>query len=156
MRSYKIPPSERIVKTKDYQAIMKHGMRYVTRYFVILGKAAPYRRTGIIVSKKVGGSVQRHRVKRRIKECYRHLPDFMISSKQHLWVQSGWPAVDMVIIARQATGQANYHHLGSDLLTGILGVASKVHPPYNHYKSISTTDPSSDSSDDTRLASTSS
>ena len=111
---------------------MKHGMRYVTHYFVILGKAAPYRRAGIIVSKKVGGSVQRHRVKRRIKECYRHLPDFMIASKQHLWLQSGWPAIDMVIIARKATQQANYHHLGSDLLKGILGIAAKVHSPYNH------------------------
>lgn len=129
MLGYKIHSSEWIVKSKDYQKVMSHGRRYVSTYFVILGVASECRRAGIIVSKKVGGSVQRHRVKRRIKECYRHLPDLMVPSKQQQWAQQRWPALALVIIARKSASSASYHHMASDLLKGLLGLATKVLRP---------------------------
>ena len=126
--SYKLARSEWIVKGKDYKAVMSQGVRQVSRYFVILGMPSPQRRAGIIVSKKVGGSVERHLVKRRMRECYRHLPDLMIASKRQMWLMHGWPKVDMVIIARRQALEASYHSMSGDLLTGILGMMSKL--PY--------------------------
>lgn len=129
MRCYKVHPSEWIVKSKDYQQVMSQGRRYVSTYFVILGVASECRRAGIIVSKKVGGSVQRHRVKRRIKECYRHLPDLMAPSKQAQWTQQRWPALALVIIARKSASRASYHHMAGDLLKGVLGLTAKMLQP---------------------------
>lgn len=126
MRSYKILKSEHIVKLKDYQAVMKQGVRFISRYYVILAIPSGYRRVGFIVSKKVGGSVQRHRVKRRMRECYRHLPDMMIPSKAQAWMDRKWPSIDMVIIARKSIIEASYQHMAGDLLEGMMSVNSKA------------------------------
>ena len=59
---------------------------------------------GIVVSKKVGNSVVRHRVKRRIKECYRlHEERFM----------SGF---NIVIVARAESAEASYQDMEKNLL----------------------------------------
>jgi ribonuclease P protein component len=50
--------------------------------------APPPARLGLVVSRKVGGAVQRNRVKRRCRECFRTWPDLLP------------PGVDLVVIAR--------------------------------------------------------
>jgi ribonuclease P protein component len=57
----------------------------------------PPARLGLVVSRKIGGAVQRNRVKRVCRECFRAWPDLLP------------PGVDLVVIARpgaQALGLA--------------------------------------------------
>ncbi len=61
-------------------------------------------RIGISVSKKVGNSVVRHRVKRLIREAYR------LNEKQF---GSGW---DMVVISRASAKGRTYDEIESALL----------------------------------------
>ncbi|MCY4381056.1 MAG: ribonuclease P protein component [Proteobacteria bacterium] len=129
MISFTFPKSEQIVKTRDYKRILEGGRKYVSRYFVLLAIPADKRRAGIIVSKKIGGSVTRHLIKRRIRESYRHLPGLMIPSKQQPWCNESWPPMEFVIIAKKKATTADFHQLKGDLLTAILAVAQKVFTP---------------------------
>ena len=61
-------------------------------------------RLGISVSKKVGNSVVRHRLKRLIKESYR-LHENMFNS-----------GLNIVVIARVGAGKADFHQIESALL----------------------------------------
>ena len=62
-------------------------------------------RIGVSVSKKIGNSVIRHRIRRRIKESYRcHEKGF----------NSG---LDLVIVARRLTAGADYKEIESALLS---------------------------------------
>ena len=62
-------------------------------------------RVGISVSKKVGNSVVRHRIKRRIKESYRNHEEGFNSG------------LDLVIVARILTAEADYKKIESALLS---------------------------------------
>ena len=77
-------------KNRDFQLIYDCGNSYANKYLVMFIKEnnSQTNRIGISVSKKVGNSVIRHRVKRLIKESYR-LQEEMFNS-----------GLDMVIIAR--------------------------------------------------------
>lgn len=65
--------SESLKKNKDFKTVYETGKCVVNRYLVmyILPNGTDKNRIGISVSKKVGNSVVRHRIKRLIKESYR-------------------------------------------------------------------------------------
>ena len=81
--------ADRILRTQDFTRVVKAGKRGTSKSFVVV--IAPRsegvteysdekrRRLGVTVSKRVGNSVTRNRVKRRIREWFRHareeLPD---------------------------------------------------------------------------------
>jgi len=81
--------ADRILRSWDFQRVVKSGKRRVFGSFVVVmtprGDAGagsfdePSRRLGITVSKRVGNAVIRNRVKRCIREWFRHeregLPD---------------------------------------------------------------------------------
>lgn len=77
-------------KNREFQLIYDYGNSYANKYLVmfIRENGTQQNRLGISVSKKVGNSVIRHRVKRVIKESYR-LQEEMFNS-----------GLDIVIIAR--------------------------------------------------------
>ena len=62
------------------------------------GMAAATARVGLVVSAKVGGAVQRNRVKRRLREAVRH--------ELHRF-----PAVDVVLVARASAAAATVDEL---------------------------------------------
>ncbi len=66
---------KKLKKRSEFQRVYQNGSKYWNRYFVIyvLRTHFDYLRLGITVSKKVGKSVQRNRVKRLIRESFRHL-----------------------------------------------------------------------------------
>ncbi len=108
--------SQSLKKNADFQIIYKEGKSFANKYLVMYVKenGLGFNRIGISVSKKVGNSVVRHRVKRLILESYRLQEDMFNSS------------LDMVIIARATAKDKSYDdirsavlHLGK--LHGIIG-----------------------------------
>jgi ribonuclease P protein component len=73
---------DRILRTQDFRRVVKSGKRQVSGSFVVVmtsetGSDAEKsdekrHRLGVTVSKRVGNAVIRNRVKRRIREWFRH------------------------------------------------------------------------------------
>ena len=90
---------DRLCQAREFRRVALGGHRTVGRFFVMVaapstrmdGSEAP--RLGLTVSRRVGGSVVRNRVKRRIREWFR-------MSRERLA-----PGQDLVIIARRGAGE---------------------------------------------------
>ncbi len=74
MRSFTFQKKERIIKRAGFINLNLHGKRYFSKNFALILKKnkGDITRLGINVSKKVGGSVKRNRIKRAIREFFRH------------------------------------------------------------------------------------
>lgn len=98
--------SESLKKNKDFTVVYKEGKSYANKYLVMyvrendLGR----NRLGISVSKKVGNSIVRHRLKRLIKESYRLQEDLFKCG------------IDIVIIARGSAKESDYHKIEKALM----------------------------------------
>lgn len=73
----------------------------------LAGAATPATRLGITVSRRVGSSVVRNRVKRRIREWFRTHKDQFPAGK------------DIVVIARPAAAEADFDTLGRELRSAL-------------------------------------
>ena len=95
-----------IKKRADFQAVYRSGKSYANKELVMYVKKTelPEQRIGISVSKKVGNSIVRHRLKRLIKEAYRLQEDIF------------YRGLDMVIIARMSAKDISYKDTKSALL----------------------------------------
>jgi ribonuclease P protein component len=82
----------RIRRRSDFLRVQAVGQRTSTAHFVMLVAAreesAACARVGFVVTRKVGNAVQRNRIKRVCRECFRTWPDL---------VPDG---IDLVVIAR--------------------------------------------------------
>jgi ribonuclease P protein component len=70
----------RLSRSRDFDAVYRHGRSVSTRYLVLYTFVRPPEsgvpgepRLGLAVSRKVGGSVQRNRLKRRLREVFASL-----------------------------------------------------------------------------------
>lgn len=83
----------------DFGRAYRQGRSYGNEILVIYcvaGGQNPTGRIGISVSKKIGNSVERHRIKRQLKECFRtHLE----------WWKDG---IDIVVVARHGIKGKDY------------------------------------------------
>lgn len=91
---------------RDFKNVFKSGRSYANKYLVmyVSKNQLDGNRLGISVSKKVGNSVVRHRVKRLIKESYR-LQENIFNS-----------GLDIVVIARNNAADFTYPEAESALL----------------------------------------
>ena len=66
---------DKLTRKSEFQRGYKQGRKYWDRHFVIYVYVnhTSTTRLGITMSKKVGGSVQRNRVRRLVRESYRNL-----------------------------------------------------------------------------------
>ena len=98
--------SESLKKNSDFQHVYKNGKSYANKYLVmyVLENNLNKNRLGISVSKKVGNSVVRHRLKRLIKESYR-LHENIFNS-----------GLDIVVISRNSASGLSYRDIESALL----------------------------------------
>ena len=102
---------ESLRKNEDFRACYRSGKSYANRYLVlyVLSNGQDGNRIGISVSKKVGNSVVRHRIKRLVKESYRlHEEEFMS--------QSGGGS-DIVVVGRRSADGASYQEIERALLS---------------------------------------
>ena len=67
-------PSERIRRRSEFQHVYEHGVKAHGRYITlfILPNDRGMGRLGVAATRKLGGSVQRNRAKRLIRETFRH------------------------------------------------------------------------------------
>lgn len=70
-----LPRSARLRSSKDFKRVYARGRSYVDPMAVLyaLNTREPGRRIGFSVSKKLGGSVDRNRIKRRLREACKSL-----------------------------------------------------------------------------------
>lgn len=74
------------------------------------GEASPRGvRFGIVASKKVGNAVVRNRVKRRLREAFRHV-------RQDLDAMTPLASVDLVVLARHTATETSAPEMAKDLL----------------------------------------
>ena len=104
--SQSLPRSVRIRSSRDYQVIGSQGKRVAGRQFVLLergreGIGAPVARLGITASRRVGNAVARNRIKRCVREWFRHLETR--------------PAVDWVVIARRGASRKTSREIVQEL-----------------------------------------
>jgi ribonuclease P protein component len=98
--------SEALKKNEDFREIYRTGKSFANKYLIMYVKRneTDNNRIGISVSKKVGNSVIRHRIKRLIRESYRLSEDSFISG------------LDIVIVARVGAKGKDYCEIESALL----------------------------------------
>lgn len=95
-----------LTENRQFRALYARGKSHAAKTLVVyaaknrLGRC----RLGITVSKKLGCAVERNRMRRRIKECYR-----LNESR----VRDGF---DLVVVARRSTLGAPFAQLQSDFL----------------------------------------
>jgi len=96
---------ESLKKSHDFKKVIEGGSREIMETITIyrLPNQSGKTRTGISVTKKTGGSVQRNLVKRRIREAIRENAAELPAGE------------DIVIIARRGTKRASYEDIARDI-----------------------------------------
>jgi ribonuclease P protein component len=100
---------ERLHKRKEYLEVFGGGDKIETNCFVVYLRVNELQRhrLGITVSRKIGKSVVRNRVKRRVREIFR-------KNKGAVPV-----ACDIVVNARRSAARASYRKLESSYMDAI-------------------------------------
>lgn len=94
-------------KNRQFNYVFKKGTSNVTKNLVIYSvkNNLSYNRLGFIISKKVGNSVTRNRIKRLLKEAYRN---------KNVHFKTGY---DLIIIVRHRAAGLTYKQAENELLT---------------------------------------
>lgn len=96
-----------MLASREFRLTLDQGRKAVCPKIVLYGRKRSEEekiaglRFGLIVSKKVGNAVVRNRVKRGLRESFRH----MNAAMDHT------PDVDLVVIARNDAGACDAHEL---------------------------------------------
>jgi len=105
--SFSFGKERRIRRRTDFLRVQAVGQRASTAHFVLLVAArepdpAGCSRVGFVVTKKVGNAVQRNRIKRVCRECFRMWPEL---------VPDG---IDLVVIARAGADELGLAEVRSE------------------------------------------
>jgi len=96
-RPRSFPKALRLRRRRQFLAIQRDGARRHTPHLVIIRRRSETNvpRLGVTVSTRVGNSVQRNRIKRLLREVFRHR-------------QSELAPLDVVVIAKPGAGELTY------------------------------------------------
>ncbi len=88
---------EKLKRSWQFEKVYKNGNKYISEPFIIyvLPNGTENVRIGLTVTRKVGKSVQRNRIKRIIREAFRSLNGI-------------FPGNDIVVVARKSSVDIKY------------------------------------------------
>lgn len=104
MSDERFPKTERLRKRREFKSVdAQKTARYVTPHLVILRAPNPFNRTriGLTVSKKIGKSVERNRIKRLLREAYRRHKDAFAPGHDYVLIARSGRITSMETIARE-------------------------------------------------------
>ena len=108
--AHALPRAGRLRRAVEMQSVFERGNRVESRAFVLLWRPVTGdRKAGFAVSRRVGGAVQRNRVRRRLRDAYRRAAALP-------------PALLLVFVGRPAAGSAAF----PDLIAEMERVAARV------------------------------
>jgi ribonuclease P protein component len=118
-RDERLRKDERLLRRPEFTATQRRGGRHVTPKLVVYAAhgVQPWTRIGLTVSRKVGISVVRNVVKRRLREAFRR-------NKSELPL-----GFDLVVIARVGAGDADYETLERELIEACGKARKRARPP---------------------------
>jgi ribonuclease P protein component len=109
---HRLPRAERLRKRAGFQAVQNRGRKLHTEHFLVFVLAHPMEkgtaatrssRLGVTVSRKVGGSVVRNRVKRLVREAFRR--------RKALFPRG----VDLVFVAKKQAVDVTYEQVSGEI-----------------------------------------
>ena len=99
------PKSVRFTYSSEFLRVKTEGRAYSGRFMTVgVLKGCDASRVGLITSKRIGGAVERNRVRRRLRELMR------LTRQQ--WIPGVW----VVVIARRAAVDARFAELQNEWL----------------------------------------
>jgi ribonuclease P protein component len=113
--------ADRLHRRSEYLRAQGLGVRFQTPHFVVyaasLGQGSTVR-IGITVSRRIGGAVVRNRLKRCVREAFRH--DLRPRLPR---------GTDFVVIARTGAGELNTPALKEELRAATTNLARRIEQP---------------------------
>ncbi|HHY97381.1 MAG TPA: ribonuclease P protein component [Firmicutes bacterium] len=117
--------TKRLSNRREFRQVLDHGHSCVDRLLVVYAHPAGGRagKMGIIVSRKIGGAVERNRVRRRVLEAFRQ--------------GIGSPKIykDVVIIPRHRIKSAKFSEICASLAM-LLAKCGAIDPEENSYNGV--------------------
>lgn len=103
--SYRLHKQDRLLSRRDFLAVQSGGQKIITPHFLWFARPSSVGalRFGVTVSKRVGTAVVRNRVKRLLREAFRHNKTLFAS------------ALDVVAIARSEAATVALAHVQREL-----------------------------------------
>ena len=104
---------ERLRKNAQFSEVYSEHRSFADKYFVMYVRknGELFNRVGVSVSKKIGNSVVRHRVKRLVKEAFRNSEKMFNSG------------LDIVFVARKNAAEMTYE----ETVKSLMGLAASHH-----------------------------
>ncbi|HVA80862.1 MAG TPA: ribonuclease P protein component [Candidatus Binataceae bacterium] len=111
--------ADRLHRSAEFIRLQRRGLRLQAKHFVLYaGRVGigdtEHTRLGVTVSRRVGNAVVRNRIKRRVRECFRHLLRERIGA-----------GMSIVVIALVGAGNLKTTAINAELLTATLDLAGK-------------------------------
>jgi ribonuclease P protein component len=99
------PKTVRIRRRREFLALQRDGRRRHTSHFVVIRRTSTgaASRLGVTVSARIGNSVVRNRVKRLVREVFRHRRGDIV------------PSSDVLVIAKPGASTLTYAQAATEL-----------------------------------------
>jgi ribonuclease P protein component len=103
-RTRSLPKAARVRTRREFLSARGRGRKTTTPHFLVVRTPAPsgIARIGITVTRKVGNAVVRNRIKRRIREAFRHIRDELVAD-------------DYIVIARRGSPDLTAREVAAEL-----------------------------------------